>query len=153
MKSCQWIGLVCYLLFASTGCNLFNRALYTTVSVLGDPDSLYFAKQRAGIGTFPVQDLKPPQDVPQLGITYGDEDADGIVDFIENGKRTELHYLKCLARIEEVLKSTSGTLTIDLRVGKRDLDWEPDFHQKLKKLAGAERLQVQFEQVRSSATP
>ncbi|WP_425615305.1 hypothetical protein NA78x_005220 [Anatilimnocola sp. NA78] len=139
------------LLAASTGCSQFSRALYTTANVMGDPDSLYFAKERAGIGTFPVKELTPAQDAPRLLITYNDEDEDGVIYFAHTNQR--LHYKQCIARIQEILQKTSGPVNLEIRSGRRDQPWELDFGYELRGIKGFERLQITTTEAISSATP
>lgn len=150
MKTCQWIGLICWLLVASTGCNLVNYGLYRTAGVLGEPNSLYYAKQRAGIGTFPVKELTPPPDAPRLLISYGDEDEDGVVYFAHTNER--LHYEQCVARIQEILQKTSGPVNLEIHTGKHDLfGWEPQFQYALRSLKDFDRLNVTWHQATSTA--
>jgi hypothetical protein len=151
MKSAPWICVVVCLLAASTGCTFFNRAHYSLVRVMGDPDSLFIAKQRAGIGTFPVKELTPPEAAPDLLITYGDEDEDGVVYFAHTNER--LHYKTCVARIQEILQSTSGPLNVDIRGGNCDLSWELDFGNELHAISGFDRLQLTLHDARLSMFP
>src|SRR5690349_15977382 len=111
MKSCQWIGLICCLLLSSTACSPFSYAIYTATSVLGNPDSLYIAKQRAGIGTFPFDEVVPPEMVklnettsklpaPALRMKVLDEDHE-VVHFSHTNKN--LPFADCIAEVEEIL--------------------------------------------------
>lgn len=130
MKSCQWIGLICCLLFASTGCTPFGYALMATTSVLGNPDSLYIAKQRAGIGTFPFEEVVPPDSeptvaakvtskppAPALRMKVLDEDHE-VVHFSHTNRN--LKFADCIAEIEELLKQTSGPMKLDVDVEELD---------------------------------
>ena len=73
-------------------------------------------------------------------ISYGDESDDGVVYFAYTNER--LHYQTCLARIQDILQSTSGPVNLEIRYGKRDLSWELDFDHKLRAIQGFDRLQI-----------
>jgi hypothetical protein len=161
MKSCQWIGLICSLLFTSTGCSPFGYALYTTANVLGDPDSLYYAKQRAGIGTFPFDEVTPPETAkpsettskppaPALRIKVLDEDHE-VVHFSHTNRN--LLFADCIAEVEEILKQTSGPVKLDVDVEELD---NAGYFSLLRDLGIDDpdgRLEINFIAARPATTP
>ena len=144
MKTCPWIGLVCCLLFASTGCSTYWQLM--------DPDFLVFHKERAGIGTFPVKDVHPPEPqlppAPDLHLRYSDESDDGVIYFAHTNE--QLHYSQCVERIQKILDKTAGPVNLEIQVGKGDLLWEPRFQLALQGLKGGERLQLKTVQATSA---
>jgi hypothetical protein len=163
MKSCQWIGLICCLLFANTGCSIIGSAVYTATWWMGEPDALLYAKQRAGIGTFPFDEVKPPDPeptiaametskppAPPLRIKVLDEDHE-LVHFSHTNRN--LQFADCIAEIEEILKQTSGPVKLEVDVEELD---NGDYFSLLRDLGIRDpdgRLEINFFPARSATNP
>ena len=164
MKSCQWIGLLCCLLFASTGCSPFGYVLYKTANVLGNPDSLFYAKQRAGIGTFPFDEVTPPEPeptiaaketskppAPPLRIKVLDEDHE-LVHFSHTNRN--LQFADRLAEVEEILKQTSGPVKLDVDVAELE---NGGYFSLMRDIGGIQdpegRLEINFLTARPASNP